>query len=196
MSFLALGKVLLDLGLPVLGTVLGVPELAPVAVDMVKDALGLPKSATPEQIAAAAKADPEVLKAVEATAAEKWKALAVIAESNARQSEAINANIGAETAAKVPWWHWRHLHGYVTALWIFAPLPFVIIGMGILVYTGKADVLNALIAAITACLAWVAVSAGLSGFITQDTTKKVTATRAGEPVTGILGGIIKAMTRR
>jgi len=196
MNFLALGKVLLDLGLPVLGTVLGVPELAPAAIDMVTDALGLPKSATTEQIAAAAKADPEVLKAVEATAAEKWKALAVIAESNARQSEAINANIGAETAAKVPWHHWRHLHGYVTALWIFAPLPFVCIGMGILVYTGKADVLNALITAITACLAWVAVSAGLSGYIAQDTTKKVTATRAGEPVTGVIAGVIKALTKR
>lgn len=197
MNFLALGKALIDLGMPVLGAVLGVPELAPAAADLIKDALGLPSTATNEQIATAAQsADPEVRKAIEATAAEKWKAIAALAESTARQTEAINTSIQAETVANVSFLHWRHLIGYVTGAWIVAPLPFICIAMYVLVTTGKADVLNAIIAALGGMTAWVGIAAGLNGFIAQDTTKRTTSAMAGEPVTGIIGGLIKAVTQR
>lgn len=197
MNFLALGKVLIDLGMPVIGAALGVPELASTASGIVKDALGLPASATNEQIAdAAANADPEVRKAIEATAAEKWKSLAVMADAKARETESINASIQAETAANVSPLHWRHLVGYITMLWLLAPLPFICVGMYILVTTGKAEVFTALLTGLGGMTAWVAIAAGLNGFLAQDTTKKVTATRAGEPVTGIIGGLIKAVTNR
>lgn len=193
MNWSDLGKTLLSFGLPTLGTALGGP-LGGAAGKVIADALGVP--ATPAAVSAALSTDPEVQKKLAETEAEWARTAAAIANANAQQGQAINTTMQAELAAGVSWWHWRHLIGYVTMLWLLAPLPFVCFGMWLMISSGKADALTAIIAAMGTLVSWVAISAALNGYVATDTTKRTTAAAAGEPVTGILGGLIKALTKR
>lgn len=187
-----IGKTLLGLGLPTLGTALGGP-LGGAAGKMIADALGT--AATPSAVGAALSTDPAVQQKLAETEAEWARTAATIVSAGAQQGQNINATMQAEIASGVSWWHWRHLIGYVTMLWLLAPLPFVVIGMWLLVSSGKADALTAIVTAMGVLVSWVAICAALNGYVASDTTKRTTAAVAGEPVTGIIG-LIKAIIKR
>lgn len=188
-----LGKTLLGLGLPALGTALGGP-LGGAAGKVIADALGT--AATPSAVNAAIEADPSVRAKLADTEAEWARTAASIAQSASQQVASINTTMQAEIAAGVSWWHWRHLIGYVTMLWLLAPLPFVVVAMWLLVSAGKADPLTAVIAAMTSLVSWVGICAALNGYVAMDTTRRTTAAAAGQEIPTILGGLIKSITKK
>lgn len=144
-------------------------------------ALGVPN--TPEAIGSAVQNMPPAelearLAAVEKEAAAKWDAMARIAEAEAKdrteQAHDINATIRAEAKASVPWWHWRHLLGYVLVLLgveVVTLFPLIVFGR-----IGAAD-MAAIIGALTPITS---VFAALNGYIAQDNTRRLTTAITGE----------------
>lgn len=193
-------------GAPVLGTALGGPlggMIAGGAVDILAKALGV--DATPEAVNnAVVNGDPATvnaaLSAADAEAQARWPALAQIVQSvaqadadvNKTNIEQINETVRSETAANVPWWHWRHLIGYATLLWIVGPLPPIVYHM----WVGNITVLNALVAAVVSLVPVIAISAGLNGYVAQDNTKRVVTQITGEHPPSAAASIVKAMVKK
>lgn len=137
-----------------------------------------------------------ILQSAESTAKEKYGYLTEGVKSDAVQGQSINTTMQAEIAGGVSWWHWRHLIGYVTMAWLLAPLPFVVIGMGILVWTGKADAFTAIVTGMGTLLGWVGICAGLNGYVAMDTSRRQSAAQTGTPVGTLLGTIMGAFGKR
>jgi hypothetical protein len=143
-------------------------------------ALGVP--ATPEAVGGAIQGMPageveERLAAVENEAVAKWEAWAKVEEAQAAdrtaQSREINQTI-REEAPRVPWWHWRHLLGYVLVILgaeTAALVPLVVFGK-----ITAAD----MVAILTALMPITGIFAALNGYIAQDNTKRLTTAITGE----------------
>lgn len=176
---------------PVLGMVLGGP-LGAAGGTLLSSALGVANE--PGAVLAAIEKGGEAVMAAisssEESAKAKWGYLAEGVKSDATQSTAINATMQAEIAKGVSWWHWRHLIGYVTLLWAFAPLPFVCAAMFVLIWQGKAEPLNAIVAAMTAMVTWLCIIAGLNGYVALDTSRRQSAALTGTPIGSLLGSVL------
>lgn len=195
---------LIALGAPVIGTALGGPlggTLGGVLGNLVASALGV--ESTPEAVDEALNTSDiqtvqNALSSADQVAVSKMDALVKLAESEAKiqiaNSEQVNATIQSENArdaqiGKVSWWHWRHLIGYATLAWIVGPLPPIMWFM----VRGDIPVFNAIVAGTVALIPWVAIAAGLNGFIARDTTiqKQVAATGEAQPT--IMSQVTKAV---
>lgn len=150
---------------------------------------------TPDAVGAAIQNDPNAaakISAAETEAAAKWPALAEIAkakyESNAAQSESINATIRAEDTAKVPWWHWRHQLGNVVVLYALQQI-FLVFWCA----AGKmpADQLAMLFNSTTVLTGGLL---ALLGYVAQDTTALKQTAMTGQAPDGVIASTIKAVT--
>ena len=130
------------------------------------------------------------LDAVEQEASARWEAMARIAEAEAAdrtaQSQAINETI-REEAPRVPWWHWRHLLGYVLVL-----LGVEVVTLVPLVVTGKITAVD-LAAIITALTPITGIFAALNGYIAQDNTKRLTTAITGEHAPSVTDQVVKTV---
>lgn len=183
---------------PTVATMLGGP-LAGAATSLLAKGLNLADEAPSTILSALEKGGETIntaLQSIEGEAKEKYAYLTAGVQSDAIQSQSINATMQAEIAAGVSWWHWRHLIGYVTMLWALAPLPFVCAAMYVLIATGKADPLNAIIGAMSALATWFVIVAGLNGYVAMDTSRRQSAAMTGNPVSSLLGAVIGTFRKK
>ena len=187
MDWRSLGGALIKAGAPVIGGALLGPLGASIGSALggiVADALGV--EATPEAVNDALANTPAdqlqaKLAAAESEAAAKWPALAEMAKADAEdrtaQSRAINQTMRAELG-QVSWYHWRHLVGYGFLGWAVVPLPIITWHMA----SGNITVMNAVIAGLVSLIPYVAIIAGVLGYVAQDTTRQKIAAATGEAV--------------
>ena len=192
MDFSPLGKIVIDLGFPILGTALGVPQLAPIAASLAKRALGLNEGATADEVGAAARASPDALGAAESEAAARWAALAEIAKSDAEQARAINETMRKEVAAGRPWWAWRNLWGYSVTL------ECMLVSLLILheLFTGDFKAVTAFTDLSGFFLAWYGMRIGILGHVVSSGTRERTAAVTGAQPPSLVGEVVKAVVRR
>jgi hypothetical protein len=192
MNFGPLGKLFIDLGFPILGAALGVPQLAPIAASLAKQALGLDDSATADDLGAAARANPGALSAAESEAAARWAALAEIAKSDAEQARAVNETMRKEVAAGRPWWAWRNLWGYSVTL------ECILVSLLILheLFTGDFKAVTAFTDLSGFFLAWYGMRIGILGHVVSSGTRERTAAVTGAQPPSLLGDVVKAVVRR
>jgi hypothetical protein len=194
-----LANTALDLGLPILGTALGVPgPVSSFAISAIKKALNLPASATPEDVNTAVAADPDTaraaLEAAQSDVQAKYAYLTRLAEVKGEVDKTniseINQSIRAETAAKVPWWHWRHQLGYIVLLYALQQI-FLVFWCAF----GKmpADQLAMLFNATTVLTGGLL---GLLGYIASDTTALKQTAITGQAPEGVVASTIKTVTGR
>lgn len=187
MDWRSLGGALIKAGAPVIGGALLGPLGASIGSALggiVADALGV--EATPEAVNDALANTPAdqlqaKLAAAETEAQAKWAALAEMAKADAEdrtaQSRAINQTMRAELG-QVSWYHWRHLVGYGFLGWAVVPLPIITWHMA----SGNITVMNAVIAGLVSLIPYVAIIAGVLGYVAQDTTRQKIAAATGEAV--------------
>lgn len=202
MDWKSLGGTLAKTGFPIIGAALGGPlggTIGGVVGGIVASALGVDN--TPEAVnTAITTGDPAVVNAAlakaEAEVSAKWATIEAIAKAEAEVNkvniEQINETMRAEIDARVPWWHWRHLIGYATLLWIIGPLPPIVYHM----WVGNITVLNALVAAVVSLVPIIAISAGLNGWVAQDNTKRAVTAMTGEPPQSATAAIVKAIVKK
>ena len=176
-----LGKTLIGIGLPTIGTLLGGP-LGGAAGKVVADALGVP--ATPEAVGKAISSDPEVQKKLAETEAEWARAEAERYRAAASQSQAINATMQGENAAGVSWHHFRHLNGYIVFLF---GASMVAAFNGALFFGLPA--IGDFKTALDAVWAPFAAFCGLVGYVAMDTSRRSQAAATGTPIGGFTDGI-------
>lgn len=189
----------LDFGLPILGTALGVPgPVSEFAASKIKQVLGLKPSATADDVSTAIAADPETAKAaLEAAQTDvqaKYAYLSKLAEEKGLTDRAniseINKTIRAETG-KVPWWHWRHLLGYLVLLYgveQVAAIAYTMFGKGV-----PPDQLATLFNATSIFTAGLF---ALLGYVASDTSALRQAAITGKAPEGVVASTIKAVTGR
>jgi hypothetical protein len=184
---------LIKTGAPIIGGALGGPlgaTIGGVAGNILADTLGV--EATPEAVERAIDADPAGAAVKLAEADGKWQALAEIAKADAADRTAQSANINEtmrEEIPKVPWWHWRHLLGYVLVAFgveAVTLLPLVVMGK-----ITAAD-MGTLIGALTPLTT---VFAALNGYIAQDTTKLKTVALTGEHAPSMTDNVASAIKK-
>jgi hypothetical protein len=148
--------------------------------------------ATPDAIGRAIAEDPDAAKKLAALDAEKGAAILAQAkvevarlEQATAQSSVINETIRAELAV-VPWWHWRHLCGYVTMLW---GLMFVGGGARLMLFGGDIGQFTALVTAATPVFL---ATAALNGYIAADTTNMKNTVITGEHSAGGIMNTLRA----
>jgi hypothetical protein len=200
MDWKDVGKIVAPLA-PTLGGILG--DLIPIpgggmigtaAGNIIAAALGV--DPTPDAVGAAIQNDPNAvakISAAETEAAAKWPALAEIAKakyaSNAAQSESINQTIRNEATAKVSWWHWRHLLGYLVLLYGIeqvAAIAYTMFGKGV-----PPDQLATLF---NSTAIFTAGLFALLGYVAQDTTALKQTAMTGQAPDGVIASTIKAVT--
>lgn len=153
--------------------------------------------ATPEAVGKAIQnSSPEVvqqkLSAAEAEAVAKWPALAQIAqayaESNSKQSDAINQTMRAELASGQVWWSWRNLYGYSVGL--EASLTSLVVLYGLVfqpvIFKNIAESFNFFIT-------WYGMRFGLLGYIHNGASNEKIAAVTGE-APSVVKTIVKAIT--
>jgi hypothetical protein len=189
MNWEDIGKTLLGLGLPTLGTALGGP-LGGAAGKMIADALGT--AATPAAVGAALSTDPVVQQKLAETEAEWARTAAAIANASTAQSAGINATMQAELASGVSWWHWRHLLGYVVGGWILG----IAVAFTRLMWVADAGQITNVTGLLNSGFAYFGAACGLLGYVAMDTSRRSTAAASGSEIPTLFGGIIKAVTRK
>lgn len=194
-----LANTALDFGLPILGTALGIPgPVSSFAVSAIKKALGLPSSATAEDVNTAVAADPDTaraaLEAAQSDVQAKYAYLTRLAEVKGEVDKTnvseINKTIRAETG-KVPWWHWRHLLGYLVLLYgveQVAAIAYTMFGKGV-----PPDQLATLF---NSTAIFTAGLFALLGYVASDTTAMKQTAITGQAPDGIVASTIKAVTGR
>lgn len=181
----------------VLGTVIGGPGggfIGNLAGTAIAHAFGV--EATPQAVGDAIAKDKnavEKLRILEATRGQEIVSQAQIEierlKTRAAQSDNINRSIQAETRAKVPWWHWRHLLGYVTMLFALV----LTAGFGkVMFFGGDMAQFTGLVA--QAALIF-GILATLNGYVASDTTSRYNAAASAaseaDPADP-LGGLLKS----
>lgn len=169
---------------------------------LLADKLGVP--AEPEAVKAALYVDtglmvPEhvvdAVSAAEREANAEWEARARIAEAESRtaieSSKNVNASIQSETTAKVAWYHWRHILGYIIGLWYLVPLP----GIAYALVTGDVAMVNQITTLLGAMSAFVLGGSALLGVVAYDTSRFKEAIATGAPREPVLPGIKKGLRR-
>lgn len=178
-----------DLGLPILATAFGIPgPVATFAAKMVKKALGLPASASADDVQSTIEGmDPEVAKAAlegaQSDVAAEYAYLTRIVEIQGQNATEVNKTIRAEIG-KVSWWHWRHLSGYVPfiiGVEVASLLPLMV--MGKITPTDFAAIIGSVTPFLTVFAAMVGVVAvnnttraaiGVTGEVPETIASKVT----------------------
>lgn len=185
---------------PKLGAVLGAGVGGPfggfiggIAGRAIAGALGV--NPDPQAVANAIAGDSEAvrkLQILEATEGERIRAQAQTEverlKAQAAQAESIGQTQRAELNASVPWWHWRHLLGYVTMLF----------GLVLVAGFAKAMFIGGDLADFTALVAQAAVIFGilatLNGYVASDTSRlKATEMTGILPSSGI-ASLVNAVT--
>lgn len=184
-------------GAPIIGAALGGPlggTIGGVIGNIVANALGV--DPTPEAVnTAITTGDPATVQAqlssADAQAAAKWDAITKIAQAQAEVDKVniqqINETIRAENAQGVPWWHWRHLLGYVpvlTGVEVASLLPLFL--------AGKITPTD-MVAVIGAITPFLTIVSALLGYVAQDTTKLKTVAMVGEHQDTITSSIAKVI---
>lgn len=108
--------------------------------------------------------------------------------TNRANVKEVNQTIRDENAKGVPWWHWRHLLGYVPValgLEVVALVPFMALGK--LSATDVALLMGAITPPLT-------IFSGLLGYVAQDTSSVKVAAMTGQPVPGMFSSIVKGVT--
>ena len=178
----------IKLGGTAIGAMLGVPGLGKIGGDLLAGALGVP--ATPEAVSQAIEnPSPEALAAVQSANAEAEKEWAKFA---AVQAQETGQTMRAEIASGVSWYHWRHLLGYVVMLWAIAILPVALRDLWI----GNAAGIDLGIKLASALTTYFLALCGLLGYVAMDTSRRTTAAAAGQEVTTVIGGLLKAVTKK
>lgn len=196
-----LAGALIKAGAPVIGGALAGPlgsTAGNILGGIVASALGV--EPTPESVGAAIQnGDPAAvnaaLAAADQEAASKWDAIAKIAQAQAEVDksniEQVNETIRAEAQAGVSWYHWRHLLGFVTLAWLSVPLPPIAYHMWI----GNLTALNGVVAALVSLIPFVAIAAGLNGYVAQDTSRLKSIAITGEQPSTI-ASTIKSLVKK
>lgn len=163
--------------------------------DAVAAALGVP--ATPEAVGSAIQNMPpgEVaarLQAAESEAVARYDAMARIAEAEAKdrtaQSTVINESVRAEAAQGVPWWHWRHLIGYLVLGYGLEQIVLIAY-----VFFGKGYGSDQLTQMFNATTPFTVGLFALLGYVAQDSTNTRIAAITGQKPDGIIVGTAKAL---
>lgn len=195
MNWEDIGKTLIGLGAPLLGTALGGP-LGGIAGKVLADALGTDDN--PLAVNIALQNDPQVA-ITAATAEAEWaKTAAAFATASAQQGAAINETMRAEIAGGQPWYHWRNLQAY-ELLCFECPLAFVgamyIVGGDLLKndFNGV-TVFTSLAAAVI--LPYLYARLAICGYVAQDSTKLKNVAMTGEHAPSIIGTIVKALGKK
>lgn len=186
----------LDWGLPALATAFGVPgPVSAFAISKLKQVLGLKPSVSEDDVRNTIEGmDPETARAalegVQSEVVAKYDYLKTAVEVAGRVQERnvteVNKTMRAELG-KVPWWHWRHLLGYVPVVMgteLCALMPLVVLG-----FIQTTD----MVAIITAVTPLMVVFAGLLGYVATDTTAWKQTVATGEAPPTIAGAIAKAI---
>lgn len=185
------------MGLPILGTALGIPgPVSAFAISAIKKALGLPGNATAEQVNTAVAADPDTaraaLEAAQTDVQAQYAYLTRLAEVKGEVDKAniaeVNKTMRAEVG-KVSWWHWRHLLGYLVLLYGIeqvAAIAYTMFGKGV-----PPDQLATLFNS----TAFFTVGLfGLLGYVAADNTARQQTAITGKTPDGIVASTIKAVT--
>lgn len=163
--------------------------------EAVAAALGVP--ATPEAVGNAIQTMPPAevqarLQAAESEAVARYDAMARIAEAEAKdrtaQSEAINETVRAEATHGVPWWHWRHLIGYLVLG--YGAEQIILIAY---VFFGKGYGSEQLTQMFNATTPFTVGLFALLGYVAQDTTNRQIAAQTGQKPDGIIVATAKAL---
>ncbi|WP_445486922.1 hypothetical protein [Rhodopseudomonas sp. RCAM05734] len=187
-----------DFGLPVLGTALGIPgPVSAFAVNAIKNALNLPKSASADDVSTAIAADPDTaraaLEAAQSDVAAKYAYLTRLAEVRGEVDKTNIAEVNEtmrREMGRVSWWHWRHLLGYVIGFHILA---FPVATFAVVIFSSPEKtnaILNFPLVGI------LGIGAGLLGFVANDTTRKGMAAMTGEAPEGVVASTVRAVTGR
>lgn len=108
-----------------------------------------------------------------------------------KQTEVVNETIQHETTAKVAWYHWRHLLGYVVGAWYLALLPPIV-----WMLVRPDPVLLALQIQVLGTITLVLAGASaLLGVVAYDTSRFKEAITTGVPRSGIVATAKKAVGR-
>ncbi len=182
-----LGKTLIGLGLPTLGTALGGP-LGGAAGKMLADALGT--SATPEAVSKAIVSDPVAQQKMAEAEIEWAKTVAAFAQSATDQSAGINETMRAELAGGVSWYHWRHLNGFTVQLYALA----ILVGFCTAMWAGKPSTADYVLLMGVVTGVFLALCA-LNGYVAMDTTRRTTAAAAGTEAGTLLGTLLGKLKR-
>lgn len=195
MNWEDIGKTLIGLGAPILGTALGGP-LGGIAGKVLADQLGV--DSTPAAVGAALQNDPQV--AITAANAEtEWaKTAAAFATASAQQGQAINETMRAEIAGGQPWYHWRNLQAYELFCFecptAFSGALYIVgsdlikndfLGVSTFVTLGTAMILPYLYARLAIC-----------GYVAQDSNKMKATAITGEHAPSIFGSLITAFGKK
>lgn len=194
-----LAGVAVDMGLPVLGTALGIPgPVSAFAISAIKKGLGLKSSATAEEVNTAVVADPDTaraaLEAAQTDVQAKYAYLTKLAEVSGEVTKTniseINRTIRAENEAKVSWWHWRHLLGYVVLLYALQQIVLVFwAAWGGMQADQLAMIFNSTTVLTGGLLA-------LLGYVASDTTALKQTAMTGSVPEGIVASTVRAVTGR
>lgn len=132
------------------------------------------------------------LQAAEAEAVAKWPALAQIAqaryESNAKQSDSINATMRAELAAGQVWWSWRNLYGYSVGVEATATSWVVLYAL-----VFNPSIVKNIMDSFGFFMSWYGMRFGLLGYIHNGASNEKIAAATGE-TPGIIQNVVKAIT--
>lgn len=193
--------VAVDFGLPILGTALGIPgPVSAFAISKIKSVLGLAPSASPEEVSNAIAADPDTAKAaleaaqtdVQAKYAYLTRLVEVQAETARANVTEINKTIRDEAKNKVPWFHWRHLIGYLVLAYGLVLLALMIkVGF----FKTSGDMIKDVIELFNATTPFTLGLFALLGAVAYDTTRRMGGV-SPEQGEGVVQSTIKAVTGR
>jgi hypothetical protein len=96
---------------------------------------------------------------------------------------------------KVPWWHWRHLLGYVVG---FEILVFPTAAL-VMIMVGSSEKTTAIINFSGTLVTILTIGAGLLGWVASDTSAQKIAAVTGEAPTGVTEAVLsplKALAQR
>lgn len=192
-----LASTAVDMGLPILGTALGIPgPVSAFAISAIKKALGLSGSASAEDVNTAVAANPDTARAaLEAAQTDVQAQYAYLTRLAEVKGEVDKANVGEinktirSEIGKVSWWHWRHLLGYLVLLYGLeqvALIAYAGFGKGL-----PADQLAAIFNS-TAVLTGGLLA--LLGYVASDNTARTQTAITGKAPDGIVASTIKAVT--
>lgn len=177
---------------PTLGAVLGGP-LGGAAGNILASALGT--ASTPDDVGKAIATGGEqvntAIQQAEGEAVERWRYLAAKVQADATQAGAINATMQAEIAKGQPWWAWRNLYGYSVGIEATATSWVILYAL-----VFKPEIFRNISESYGFFTTWYGMRFGLLGFIHNGASNEKVAAATGEIPTGLIGGIIKAVTGR
>jgi hypothetical protein len=164
MDWKALGKTLVDLGLPTLGGALGGPAGAAVGKILAHKVTGS-ANATPDEVALAFNKDQAAL--IEARNLERQHErdlFKLTVEAETKLVESVNETMRAEAAAeKWPQYSWRPYWGFVSATAFGACVVYILVLMHIAIIGKQMEALRAIPDLVTAMVLLFGIPGGILG---------------------------------